>query len=102
MFGSIYLRPNFQEIGKLHNKGSDGLGSGSSEWRFEDQSWYEDHATPLPSCESERCGGGERAKTPLQMHLAHALSIATESGLNDVDHFGGDQSEDYCDRSEDS
>lgn len=91
MWGSVYLRPAFQEVGKLRSNGDC-----ESVWTFEDDaSWYKDPPFPgFAECGNRICGGGENAKTPLQHHLAHALEKA-------FDKMGGAMTDDDSDEQKD-
>jgi len=72
MWGSVYLRPGFQEVGKIV-----ATGGSESTWSSKAGAWYKDPSTPLKRCENALCGGGHHASTPLCNHLAHALVCAT-------------------------
>mmetsp|Transcript_7051 Transcript_7051/g.17706 ORF Transcript_7051/g.17706 Transcript_7051/m.17706 type:complete len:81 (-) Transcript_7051:168-410(-) len=67
--GSIYLRPSFKEVGGILSYGDTG-----SKWDITDASWYKVPAS-VPPCNSE-LSGGSNAQSPLENHLACALSIA--------------------------
>lgn len=78
MVGPIYLRPGFQQVGKIQHTSEESCGS---EWILdEDISWYKEPQSGLPHspCEEEDYGGSEMATTTLQMHLALALRYAEE------------------------
>lgn len=73
MWGSVYLRPGFQEVGKILS-----TGDCQSRWSSKAGAWYNDPSTPLKQC-NVALFGGHHASTPLCNHLAHALESATQS-----------------------
>lgn len=68
-WGSIYLRPSFQEVGGILS-----YGDTASKWDITDASWYKDPAR-VPPCKSKLLGGWN-AETRLENHLSCALSMA--------------------------
>lgn len=76
-WGSVYLRPAFQEIGGLNDSGDT-----ESTWDIKDDSWYVPHSSPPPRNEDSLMGG-TNAKTPLETHLSHALATAFSAGYDE-------------------
>merc|ERR1712100_1009020 len=71
-FGSVYLRPGLEEVGKLE---SGGVCNPECTWVFRNKAWYKPPSVALPRCRSHMHGGGRNANTPLRNHLAHALDL---------------------------
>eukprot|EP00747_Dinoflagellata_sp_TGD_P165659 gnl/TRDRNA2_/TRDRNA2_187258_c0_seq1.p1 gnl/TRDRNA2_/TRDRNA2_187258_c0~~gnl/TRDRNA2_/TRDRNA2_187258_c0_seq1.p1 ORF type:complete len:409 (+),score=66.65 gnl/TRDRNA2_/TRDRNA2_187258_c0_seq1:91-1317(+) len=76
-WGSIFLRPSFQEVGSLNGESD---ADTESRWDIKDASWYTPHSSPLPRNDNCLMGGASNMSgkhaAPLETHLAHALETA--------------------------
>lgn len=79
MWGSIYLRPGFKEIGGIKSTGDT-----ESTIDITDDTWYTAPDPPLRPCKDEFCGG-RHAKTPPEIHIAHAIRFAYRGNDDDDD-----------------
>eukprot|EP00405_Crypthecodinium_cohnii_P016189 CAMPEP_0206452890 /NCGR_PEP_ID=MMETSP0324_2-20121206/20212_1 /ASSEMBLY_ACC=CAM_ASM_000836 /TAXON_ID=2866 /ORGANISM="Crypthecodinium cohnii, Strain Seligo" /LENGTH=264 /DNA_ID=CAMNT_0053923061 /DNA_START=49 /DNA_END=843 /DNA_ORIENTATION=+ len=71
MWGPLYLRPDFREVGGLKSSGDT-----ESQIALTDSSWYEAPANYPKSGGAILLGGGENASSTLERHLALALTGA--------------------------
>merc|ERR1711972_774139 len=69
-WGSVYLRPDFIEIGGIISSGDT-----ESTWEIKDGSWYAAPEPPILRNRNDLCGG-RNSKSPLETHLSHALAAA--------------------------
>jgi len=96
MWGEIYLRPEFKTVANIRDAGNDG----DSEWEITDSTWYVPPSVALPKCGNDMTGGN-RGRSPLKIHLSHALEIAYDGESTYVEGDGSPKSSFYEDEDKD-